>query len=146
MINKAAFMQIGDAKLRSVLSGCSSVAIVGAKDKPGSAVDSVGRYLINQGFSVYPVHPARQGVWGLTTYAALADIPKPVDIVCLFRASQYCADHARETLALPAPPKIFWMQSGITSLEAGAVLSGTATLVVEDLCLMIEHRRLFQDS
>lgn len=139
-------MHIGDAKLKSALTGCSSVAIIGAKDKPGSAVDSVGRYLMGQGFTVYPVHPARQGVWGLATYANLADIPNPVDIVCLFRASQHCPEHARETANLPSPPRIFWMQSGITSLEAGAILAGTPTLVVEDLCLMIEHRRLFQDT
>ena len=88
----------------------------------------------------------RKGVWGLETYASLADIPHPVDVVNLFRASDSCPEHARETLALPAPPRIFWMQLGIFSFEARTILSKTPTMVVEDLCLMVEHRRLFHQD
>lgn len=133
-----------DADLRDALSGCSSVAIIGAKDKPDSPVDRVGRYLIDKGFTVYPVHPVRQDVWGLATYRSMADIPHAVDIVNLFRAPEHCPEHARETLRLAALPKMFWMQQGIFSLEARAILSGTPVMVVEDLCLMVEHRRLLQ--
>jgi len=136
-------MLIGDAELRSLLDGCTSVAIVGAKDTPGSPVDGVGRYLIRCGFTVHPVHPVRKNVWGLRTYASLAELSEPVDIVNLFRAPGHCPEHARETLALPGAPRIFWMQSGIFSLEARAILAQTPIAVVEDLCLMVEHRRLF---
>jgi len=136
-------MLVGDADMRQALAGCSSVAIVGAKDKPGSPVDRVGRYLIESGFTVYPVHPVRKDVWGLTTYANLADIPHPVDIVDLFRAADNCPEHAREALKLAAAPRIFWMQSGIFSFEARSILVGSPIKVFEDLCLMVEHRRLF---
>jgi len=136
-------MLVNDAELRQALDGCSSVAVVGAKDKPGSPVDRVGRYLIEAGFTVYPVHPVRTGVWGLTTYRSILDIPHPVDIVDLFRAADHCPDHARETLALATPPRIFWMQLGIFSFEARTLLVKTPITVVEDLCLMVEHRRLF---
>jgi len=110
-------MLVSDDSLRQTLAGCSSVAIVGAKDKPGSPVDRVGRYLIEAGFTVYPVHPVRANVWGLPTFKSLGDIEKPVDIVNLFRASEFCAEHARETLALPHPAKIFWMQIGVFSFS-----------------------------
>jgi hypothetical protein len=120
------------------------VAIIGAKDKPGSPVDRVGRYLLQAGFTVYPVHPVRQNVWGLPTYVKLQDIPGRIDIVNLFRASEHCAGHARETLELPTPPTIFWMQSGIASPEARSILSGTPVMVLEDLCLMVEHHRLLR--
>jgi len=136
-------MHCGDEQLKKKLAGCRSVAIVGAKDKPGSPVDRVGRYLIEAGFTVYPVHPVRTNVWGLPTYAALGDIPHPVDIVDLFRAAENCPGHARETLALATLPQIFWMQSGIFSLEARTLLSPTPITVVENLCLMVEHRRFF---
>ena len=139
-------MLIGDAELRTLLDGCTSVAIVGAKDNPGSPVDAVGRYLIGRGFTVYPVHPVRKTVWGLPARASLAELDAPVDIVNLFRASASCPEHARETLALPKPPRLFWMQSGIFSLEARSILAGTPITVVEDLCLMVEHRRLFPYS
>ena len=137
-------MLLGDAEMRKALAGCTSVAVVGAKDKPGSPVDRVGRYLIEKGFTVYPVHPVRKDVWGLPTFARLIDIPQPVDIVNLFRASEHCSAHAQETLELAGTPKIFWMQSGIFSFEARTILSGSPILVVEDLCLMVEHRRLFE--
>lgn len=132
-----------DEELAKALAGCTSVAIVGAKDKLGSAVDRVGRYMIEAGFTVYPVHPVRTNIWGLPTYAALGDIPHPVDIVNLFRAAENCPDHSRETLALPSLPKIFWMQLGIFSFEARTLLAPTSIMVVENLCLMVEHRRLF---
>lgn len=136
-------MLIGDAELRAILDGCTTVAVVGAKDKPGSAVDRVGRYLVETGFTVIPVHPVRKNVWGLETYPSLADIPIPVDIVNLFRAPEHCPEHARETLALPALPRVFWMQLGIFSFEARTILAKNPLSVVEDLCLMVEHRRLF---
>ena len=142
LMEKAARMFVDFAELGETLGGCSSVAILGAKDNPGSPVDMVGRYLIQAGFTVYPVHPVRRGVWGLTTYAKLKDIPGRVDIVDVFRASEYCAGHARETLDVASPPAIFWMQSGIVSPEARSILAGTGIMVVEDLCLMVEHRRL----
>ncbi|WP_243364258.1 CoA-binding protein [Fundidesulfovibrio terrae] len=139
-------MLLGDAEMRVALTGCASVAIVGAKDKPGSAVDRVGRYLIDNGFTVYPVHPVRKGVWGLQTYANLAELPNPVDIVNLFRAAEHCPEHARETLALSVLPKIFWMQLGIFSFEARSILAQSPIMVIEDLCLMVEHRRLMHED
>jgi hypothetical protein len=131
-----------DQDLRDALAGCKSVAVAGAKDKPGSPVDRVGRYLIEHGFTVYPVHPVRKNVWGLPTYEKLTDIEHTIDIVNLFRASDAIPAHARETLDLPSIPRIFWMQLGIFSFEARSILSKTPIMVVEDLCLMVEHRRL----
>jgi uncharacterized protein len=132
-----------DAQLREALANAHSVAIIGAKDKPGTPVDRVGRYLIEIGWRVYPVHPVRKDVWGLPTYSKLGDVPGRVDMVNLFRAAESCPEHARETLALPELPQIFWMQSGIVSFEARAILAQSPIMVVEDLCLMVEHRRLF---
>ena len=130
------------ATIAEALAGQPTVAVVGAKDKPGSPVDMVGRYLLQAGFTVIPVHPARREVWGLLAYPTLADIPGPVDIVDLFRAAEHCPAHAREVLALPVRPRVFWMQSGIVSPEARDILADTGILVVEDLCLMVEHRNL----
>lgn len=131
-----------DDTLRSLLQKARTIAIVGAKDKKGQAVDMVGRYLMDVGYNVIPVHPVRQNVWGLQTYKSLAEVPEPIDIVNLFRASQYCVEHARETLALPTKPILFWMQEGIGSAEAGNILMPANIAVVEDACIMVDHRRL----
>ena len=129
--------------LRRLLTEVRVIAVVGAKDAPGQAVDRVGRYLIKAGYDVIPVHPVRKNVWGLTTYASLADIPRPVDLVDVFRAPQYCPDHAREALAMSPRPKAFWMQLGIRSEEAAALLAEQGVIVVEDACLMVDHARVF---
>ena len=102
--------------IRDVLQRSRSIAIVGAKDKAGQPVDRGGRYLLDKGYTIFPVHP--------------------------FRAPQYCPAHAQEVLALPWKPLCFWMQEGIRSAEARALLEPEQILVVEDLCLMVEHARL----
>ncbi|WP_303236936.1 CoA-binding protein [uncultured Bilophila sp.] len=133
---------LSDDRMRTLLSEARTIAVIGAKDKPGQPVDRVGRYLIQAGYQVIPVHPTRKNVWGLETYTTLAEVPCPIDIVNVFRAPQYCPDHARETLALSPLPKLFWMQLGIVSPEASALVGKAGIAVVEDLCIMVEHNRL----
>lgn len=135
-----------DDTMRSLLLKSRTIAIVGAKDTLGHPVDKVGRYLIDVGYHVIPVHPVRRQVWGLTAYPNLAAVPEAIDIVNLFRAPKYCPDHARETLALSSKPLLFWMQEGIRSAEAGEMLMPAGIAVVEDACIMVDHRRLLRDS
>lgn len=134
-----------DDTLRDLLTRASTIAILGAKDKPGSPVDRVGRYLMRAGYHVFPVHPVRKTVWGMPAAARLTELPglgvEP-DIVCVLRAAAYCPEHARETLALPRLPLLFWMQEGIRSPEAGELLNRAGVAVVEDACIQTEHRRL----
>lgn len=131
------------AQLAPRLAQVKTIAVLGAKDVVGQPVDRVGRYLIAAGFRVFPVHPVRQDVWGLPTFATLDQIPEPVDLVNVFRAAQFCPDHARECLALKTLPGVFWMQLGIVSAEARGLLEPAGVFVVEGHCLMIEHQRLF---
>jgi predicted CoA-binding protein len=131
------------AEIAFRLAKVKTVAVLGAKDTAGQPVDHVGRYLIAAGFRVFPVHPVRQNVWDLPTYATLGQIPEPIDLVDVFRAAEACPDHARECLALTSLPAIFWMQLGIVSIEARRLLEAAGVFVIEDRCLMIEHQRLF---
>lgn len=133
---------LSDHELKALLAKVKTIAVLGANDKPGRPVDRVGRYLIEAGFTVFPVHPKRATVWGRDAYPTLADLPSPVDLLDLFRAAEHCPAHAQEVLALPWRPAGFWMQSGIVSPEARGLLDGTGIAVVEDRCLMVEHARL----
>lgn len=135
-------MLYNDKELAGLLSEVKTIAVIGAVDKPGRPVDRVGRYLIETGFRVIPVHPKRENVWGLKTYHSILDIPEKIDLVDLFRAAQFCPDHAEEILKLGELPRVFWMQSGIASPEARQILSEKPVTVIEDRCLMIEHQRL----
>ncbi len=132
-----------DNVLRAMFECVHSIAIVGAKDIAGQPVDRVGRYLIREGFEVFPIHPKRTGVWGLVTYRNLVALPKPVDMVVLFRASQLCFSHAVEVLRLAIKPACFWMQEGIFSKDSRALLEPAGVTVVENACVMVEHARLF---
>jgi len=141
-------MLYSDKELAALLAKVKTIAVVGAKDKPGQPVDRVGRYLLGAGLRVIPVHPKRAEVWGLKAYPTLCDIPEPVDLVDLFRAAEACPEHAEEFLRLCPRPLCFWMQSGIKSPEARRILTGQLALdgrpvlVVEDRCLMVDHKNL----
>ena len=125
---------LSDGRMREFLTQARTIVVVGAKDKEGQPVDRVGKYLIQAGYQVIPVHPVRKDVWGLQTYPSLAEVPFPIDIVNVFRAPQYCPAHAL--------PQLFWMQEGIVSPEAASIAGKAGIAVVEDLCIMVEHKRL----
>ncbi len=135
-----------DSRLKNLLKDAKSIAIIGAKDKAGQPVDDVGRYLIWAGYAVYPVHPMRENVWGLTTYKSIVDIPDQIDIINVFRAPAHCKQHAEEVLLRKKngfSSRCFWMQEGIYSPEAAELLQGHDMQVVENLCIKIVHRQLF---
>ncbi len=138
-----------DVRLKNILSDAKTIAIIGAKDKAGQPVDTVGRYLIAAGYTVFPVHPVRENVWGLPTYKSIAELPSQVDIINLFRASSYCASHAEEVIQYGLKPQCFWMQEGISSPQATTLLSqyaeshGHPLRIVENLCIKIVHQQMF---
>ena len=134
---------MNDETLRDLLKTVRNIAVLGAKDVPGQPVDRVGRYLIQAGYTVIPVHPKRQSVWGLPAFPSLAEVPVAVDLVDVFRAPEYCVEHAREALRLSPLPRFFWMQLGIANAEAVSLLAGQGVLVVENACLMVERARVF---
>ena len=135
-------MLIDDKELTARLRAVKTIAVLGASDKPGRPVDRVGRYLIQAGYTVLPVHPKRTSIWGLPAHPDLASVPVPVDLVNLFRAPENCPAHAAETIALSPLPSVFWMQLGIDSREARDILAPHPVFVVADRCLMVEHARL----
>ena len=69
---------LSDGRMREFLTQARTIAVVGAKDKEGQPVDRVGKYLIQAGYQVIPVHPIRKDVWGLQTYPSLAEVPFPL--------------------------------------------------------------------
>ncbi len=130
-----------DKAIFPLLRQARRIAIIGAKDVQGQPVDKVGRYLIEQGFEVIPVHPKRKTVWDRPAFPSIQDV-EAADIVVLFRAPQYCADHAREVLKMKHRPLCFWMQEGIRSAEAKSLMEANGIMVVEDKCIMVEHERM----
>jgi len=132
-----------DEDLRRVLSTSRSAAVLGAKSEPWEAAFSVPRYLRDHGWRVLGVNPKLAGAdWlGSPAVGSLAEL-EPVDVIEVFRRPDALPAHAEEILALPWRPRAVWFQLGIRHDAAAERLARAGIEVVQDRCMMPEHRRL----
>jgi len=107
---------ISDDELRRILTDYRRVAVVGMSRDPVKPANYVPKYLINHGYTIFPVNPNADTILGLKCYKTLSDIREPVDIVNIFRPSEQVLPFAEEALRIH--PKVFWMQESIYSPEA----------------------------
>jgi predicted CoA-binding protein len=133
-----------DAYIRRILNGVKNVAIVGASHKDVRPSYFVAKYLLDKGYQVFPINPGLAGkaILGRTTYASLADVPEPIDMVDIFRNSEAASAIVDEALALPVRPKVIWMQLSVRNDEAAAKAEAAGLEVVMDRCPKIEYGRL----
>ena len=133
-----------DDGLARILRTARTVAVLGAKVVRSAPAYYVPAYLESRGYKIYPVNPTLIGhvVFGEQIAGVLADLAAPVDVIEVFRRPEYLPGHAREILALPWRPKAVWFQLGIRDDEAAALIARAGIRVVQDRCMMPEHRRL----
>ncbi|MFN3549089.1 MAG: CoA-binding protein [Mesorhizobium sp.] len=133
-----------NAYIAGILNDVKSVAIVGASANDVRPSYFVAKYLIDKGYTVFPVNPGQAGkeILGRTVYARLADIPEPIDMVDIFRASSAVPPIVDEALALDPRPKAIWMQLTVRHDEAAAKAEAAGIKVVMDRCPKIEYGRL----
>jgi predicted CoA-binding protein len=134
-----------DEGLRGLLAETRRVAVLGIKTERQSYQPAfyVPQYLAAAGLEVVPVpvyYPEVTEILGQKVYRRLADVPGPVDMVNVFRRSEDIPPHLEDILA--AKPKSVWFQSGIRNDEVAEQLARAGIKVVQDLCLMVEHRAL----
>ncbi|MDX6492433.1 MAG: uncharacterized protein QOH02_368 [Gaiellaceae bacterium] len=99
------------------------------------------RYLLGAGYRVIPVRPRDcDEVLGVPCVASLAEIDEPIDLVDVFRRSEYTPDVAREAVAVGA--KALWLQLGVVSEEARSIAEEAGLDYVEDQCTAIVHRHI----
>ena len=134
-----------DEGLRSLLTDTKSIAVLGIKTEAQSGQPAfyVPQYLDRAGFHVVPVpvyYPDVTHILGKPVYRRLQEIPFPIDLVNVFRRSHDVEPHLDDILA--ARPKAVWMQSGIRHDVVAEKLAKAGIKVVQDRCLMVEHRVL----
>jgi predicted CoA-binding protein len=136
----------GDDGLRRIFREARTIAVVGAKADRVAPAHFVPAYLLEQGYRILPVNPtiAGQRVFGVPVVARLADLAEPADVVEVFRRPQYLPGHAEEILAMPHRPAVVWFQLGIRHDGAAERLARAGIRVVQDRCMMPEHRRLLR--
>ncbi|KQZ29173.1 CoA-binding protein [Mesorhizobium sp. Root552] len=133
-----------NAYISGILNSVKTVAMVGASANDVRPSFFVLKYLLAKGFSVFPVNPGHAGkeILGRMTYAKLSDIPEPIDMVDIFRASNAVPPIVDEALALKPLPKVIWMQLTVRNDEAAAKAEAAGFKVVMNRCPKIEYGRL----
>lgn len=130
-----------DTEIRGLLEGSQTVAVVGLSDKPYRTSHVIARALQGFGYRIIPVNPNLTGqVLGEDPYASLEEVGEPVDIVDVFRRSEYVMPVARDAVAAGA--KVLWMQSGVVNEEAASYAAEHSLAVVMDRCIKVEHAHL----
>jgi predicted CoA-binding protein len=128
---------------RDVLVNSPVIAIVGRSNDHYYSSYDVGKYLIEQGYKVYNVNPTIDGdIDGDPVYDSLKDVPEPIDIVDVFRRSDALEGVVDDAIAVGA--KTVWAQLGVEDEDARLKALGAGLNYAENLCIRIEHERLFK--
>jgi uncharacterized protein len=134
-----------DSEIRAILSHPATVAVVGCSDNPARDSLRIAKLLKSRGFKVIPVNPqlgadALRAELGEKCYPDLASIPEPVEIVDVFRRSEFVPEIVEAAIAKRA--HILWCQLGVINLEAARRAQNAGMTVVMDRCPAIEFARL----
>ena len=137
-----------DAGLTAILRDTKTIAVLGAKADPGEPAYYVPAYLAARGYRILPVNPGFAGreLHGARVVGTLADLDETPDLVDVFRRPEYLLDHAREILALSPRPSTVWFQLGIANDDAAERLARAGIRVVQNRCMMPDHRRLIREG
>ena len=129
------------SSLRRILKDCRTIAVVGLSAEWHRPSYFAAKYMQQHGYRIVPVNPKYAEILGEKSYARLADIPFPVDMVDVFRREADVPPIARSAVAIGA--KCLWQQLGVKSQEADGIARAAGMDSVMDRCVKIEHARLF---
>jgi len=130
--------------IRGILQSVKTIALVGASANEVRPSYFVMKYLLDKGYDVIPVNPGLAGptLLGQTVYATLKDIPRPVDMVDIFRNSEAAGPITDEALSLSPRPKVIWMQLSVRNDDAASRAEAAGVQVVMDRCPKMEYGKL----
>lgn len=133
-----------DPYIRGILNTVKTIAMVGISPKDNRPSYFAFKYLLERGYRMIPVNPGQAGkeILGQKVYAKLSDIPEPIDMVDIFRASQHALPVVEEALTLNPKPQVIWMQLSVRSDVAAAKAEAAGLKVVMNRCPKIEYGRL----
>ena len=129
------------AAVQASLANCTTIAVVGLSPKPHRDSFRIAKYMQDHGFRIIPINPNASEVLGEKAYASLTEAAQHerIDMVNCFRNSDDIPPIAAEAIAIGA--KSLWLQIGVTHQAAAQQASDAGLNVVQNLCLMVEHRQ-----
>lgn len=129
-----------DQVLRQILTDARVIAVVGHSDRPDRVSYQIAQFLRQVGYTVYPVNPVVREIEGQPCYPSLREVPEAIDIVNVFRRSQFLAGVVEEAIAIQA--KTVWAQLGIADPVAAQLAQEAGLTMVMDACIKVEYWRL----
>ena len=133
-----------DSYIRGILNTVKTIAMVGASAKDNRPSYFAFKYLAERGYNMIPINPGLAGkeLLGRKIYGRLSEVPEPIDMVDIFRASNYAMPIVQEALTLSPKPRVIWMQLTVRNDEAAALAEANVMKVVMNRCPKIEYGRL----
>jgi uncharacterized protein len=129
-------------KIGELLKQSKTIAVVGLSDSPLRPSYGVSAYMQSQGYRIIPVNPAIKGALGEKAVPSLAEVGEKIDIVDVFRRSEFVPEVVDEAIRLKVPA--IWLQEGVIHEEAAEKARRAGIFVVMDLCILKEHRARFR--
>lgn len=126
-------------RITDVLNKAEVIAVVGMSDRPFRDSYRIGEFLINQGYTVYPVNPQIESVLGLQSYPDLQSVPEQIDIVNVFRNPDFAREIVKDAIDVGA--KSVWFQLGAEEEEAERMGLDAGLEMISGLCIAVEYRR-----
>jgi uncharacterized protein len=127
--------------ITELLKNSKTIAVVGLSDSPFRASHGVSAYMQAQGYRIVPVNPNIETVLGEDSYPSLLDVKEKIDILDVFRRSEYVPELVDQAIQLKVP--VIWMQEGVVHEQAAAKARSAGITVIMDRCILKEHRKRF---
>ncbi len=128
--------------IRELLLRAKTIAVVGLSDSPLRPSHGVSAYMQAKGYKIIPVNPTITEALGEKSFASLRDVPVKIDIVNIFRRSEFVEDVVDQAIQLKIPA--VWMQEGVVNEKAAEKARKAGMFVAMDLCILKEHRARFR--
>jgi predicted CoA-binding protein len=132
-------MQPGADAILKLLKEYKTIAVVGLSSNPMRPSFGVTEYMKGAGYRIVPVNPNEKEVLGEKSYERLEDVPEKIEIVNVFRRAEEVPPVVESAIRIEA--KVVWMQQGIENEAAAEKARAAGLVVVEDACILVEHRR-----
>ena len=130
-----------NTNIPEILKKYTRIAVVGISDKPGRDSYRIAKFMLEKGNTVYPVNPNYREVLGLNCYSSLREISQPVELVDIFRKSEFVMPVVEEAIQVGA--KAIWMQYGVVDPAAAQKALQAGLEVVMDRCWKQEYQNYF---
>jgi uncharacterized protein len=131
-----------DQQVKDLLQNAHTIAVVGLSSSRLRASYGVSQYMQSAGYRIIPVNPNEQEVLGEKSYARLEDVPEKIDVVDVFRRSEFVPEIVDAAIRVGA--RAIWLQDGVVDETAAQRARDAGLFVVMDACILREHRRLMR--